>query len=255
MENVRGWIKSKYFKKILKWLDDRNYHYWYDVIDFADYGVPQHRLRAILLASKYHPFPIPSKSSRRITWYEAIADLIPTLDTGSLAEWQKRAFRKYFSERRNKPFHFVNEQNENGSPITDNDHSAHTITTKRRMKLIQNCYFLNNSSKSTFRKSNRQAQTLTSSNPCYKVVYLQNEEDVETLLQTALVYRCSPQVGLKLQTFTDNYIFPTCKDGSINQSLSWKVIGNSVPPHGISTFLRSLFRSSHIKQGKQLALF
>lgn len=254
MENVRGWLKSEHFQNIINWLDDNLYHYWYDVIDFADYGVPQHRLRAILLASKNHPFVVPPKCHRKITWYDAIADLIPSLNACELAEWQKRAFHKYFAKRGHRDFYLVNEQNENGSPINDSDCTAHTITTRGRMRSVKNCWFINNASESTFRKNNQPAQTLTASNPCYKVAYFSESETIKQILEQAEVYRCSPQVGLRLQTFKDDYKFPFRQDGEINQSLAWKVIGNSVPPQGISMFLESLTRSVHNPQYKQLAL-
>lgn len=227
MENVRGWLKSEYFKEILKWLENNNYHYWYGVINFADYGVPQNRIRAILLASKYHPFPIPHKFPNRITWYDAIADLIPTLNPCKLADCQKRTFRRQFLEERIR------------------------ITTSKK----RSCWFVNNASESTFRQSNLQCQTLTANNPCYKVAYLQNLDNVESILDTAEVYRCSPQVGLRLQTFNNKYNLPLRHDQKVNQRLSWKVIGNSVPPQGISPFLRSLVQLSQVKQGKQLCLF
>lgn len=253
MENVRGWLKSEHFQNIINWLDDNHYHYWYDVIDFADYGVPQHRLRAILLASKNHPFVVPPKYHRKITWYEAIVDLIPSLKTCELAEWQKRAFRKYFKTYGFGFFYLISEKTK--STFRSQDRASQTTTVTERMKLLKNCcLFLNNASNSFFRNSNQQIQTLTAANPCYKVAYFSESETIEQVLEQAEVYRCSPQVGLRLQTFKGDYQFPFRQDGEINQSLAWKVIGNSVPPQGISMFLESLTRSVHNPQYKQLAL-
>ncbi|MBD2305559.1 DNA cytosine methyltransferase [Chroococcidiopsis sp. FACHB-1243] len=64
--------------------------YWVDrqIIDAADFGVPQHRVRLVLRAVRGgFPPSLPAKEKKR-GWYEAIADLIPTLEPSQLAPWQ-----------------------------------------------------------------------------------------------------------------------------------------------------------------------
>jgi len=52
MENVPGLIKQDVFKKFLNQLEKNNYYIDYNVVNCADYGLPQYRKRLVLLASK-----------------------------------------------------------------------------------------------------------------------------------------------------------------------------------------------------------
>lgn len=97
LENVRGYLKSKSFALICTTLDELGYSYDFGVYDAADYGVPQNRQRLILRGLRdlgrdtfmQVPMPpLPPKVTKRTGWYEAIADLIPTLKETRLADWQ-----------------------------------------------------------------------------------------------------------------------------------------------------------------------
>lgn len=96
--------KTNAFGKILEQLYRLGYKYEYRTLNAADYGVPQTRKRLILIATKqgYPVFPAPTHSKPTqqkslfelpdwVTWYEAIADLIPTLKETDLAPWQQKA--------------------------------------------------------------------------------------------------------------------------------------------------------------------
>ena len=105
LENVVPYRNTNSFKLILAQLIKSGYKYKYCTLNSANYGVPQTRQRLILIATKrgYPVFPMPthSKPSSQktlfdlpdwITWYEAIADLIPTLEKTELAPWQRKFF-------------------------------------------------------------------------------------------------------------------------------------------------------------------
>ena len=84
MENVSGLCNTdKYpiFKEFLATLDDLHYHYDYRVINTADYGVPQNRVRLVLLASRLGPISVPRPThDTHITLREVIGDLPPISD-------------------------------------------------------------------------------------------------------------------------------------------------------------------------------
>jgi len=52
MENVPGLAKQEVFFKFLKQLQNNGYEVFYEVINSADYGLPQNRKRLVLLASR-----------------------------------------------------------------------------------------------------------------------------------------------------------------------------------------------------------
>ena len=55
MENVPGLKEQEVFRSFLADLELCNYYFDYCVVNCADYGIPQHRNRLVLLASKFGP--------------------------------------------------------------------------------------------------------------------------------------------------------------------------------------------------------
>lgn len=76
MENVPELEKEKVFIDFVNALNEEHYLVNYDVVNVADYGVPQRRKRLILLASKRKEIKIPMPTHERyITVREAIGNL------------------------------------------------------------------------------------------------------------------------------------------------------------------------------------
>ncbi len=75
MENVPGLARDKRLKKFCKVLSQLGYEWNYDILDAADYGVPQRRRRMILLASLRGPTAFARKSRSLHTVRQAIGHL------------------------------------------------------------------------------------------------------------------------------------------------------------------------------------
>ncbi len=82
MENVKGLQKNPIFKSFLANLDANAYHYSYSIVDFSDYGVPQKRLRLVLLASKHGKIHLidPTHKEKKMTVKDVIGKVEPIKD-------------------------------------------------------------------------------------------------------------------------------------------------------------------------------
>ncbi|WP_084977935.1 DNA cytosine methyltransferase [Plesiomonas shigelloides] len=78
MENVPEVTKHVVYDDFYKTLKSLGYHIWADKIDCIEYGIPQSRVRHVLLASKYAPITFSgSKYENPVTVLECIGDLPP----------------------------------------------------------------------------------------------------------------------------------------------------------------------------------
>ncbi len=82
LENVPRYHYSQSWNLIKSALEAEGYQIVADILDAANYGVPQFRKRFIAKASK-DVVALPAKS-QRVGWYEAIKDLIPELPLSDL---------------------------------------------------------------------------------------------------------------------------------------------------------------------------
>lgn len=80
IENVKGYKDSEAMKIITDALDANGYTWDADVYNAADYGGYTNRERLIVRAVRDGQLPAkPEKMARKSGWYEAVADIIPTL--------------------------------------------------------------------------------------------------------------------------------------------------------------------------------
>lgn len=80
IENVKGYKDSEAMKIITDALDANDYTWDADVYNAADYGGYTNRERLIVRAVRDGKLPAkPKKMARKSGWYEAVADIIPTL--------------------------------------------------------------------------------------------------------------------------------------------------------------------------------
>jgi len=94
LENVPAYKKSKSLQIVRDTLYRLGYGVTEQVLNAADFGVPQSRKRFILRAVLgQFPPSLPFKALVHAGWYEAIADLVPTLPESQLAPWQLERLR------------------------------------------------------------------------------------------------------------------------------------------------------------------
>lgn len=90
IENVKGYKDSDAMKIITDALDSNGYTWDADVYNAADYGGYTNRERLIVRAVRDGKLPAkPEKMARKSGWYEAVADIIPTLTDkkNGVANW------------------------------------------------------------------------------------------------------------------------------------------------------------------------
>jgi DNA (cytosine-5)-methyltransferase 1 len=94
MENVPGLRNNKRFHALCRKLKELGYEINHDVLDAADYGVPQRRKRLILLAGKGQKIEFAKKAKERtVRW--AIGKMPPAGTSGDeLHDWPEKRSRK-----------------------------------------------------------------------------------------------------------------------------------------------------------------
>lgn len=83
MENVPTVTKHEIFDRFVERLKRHGYAVWYDVVDAADYGLPQRRRRTVLLASLHGPIRLNEPSRRRRRTVRETISHLPLLKHGS----------------------------------------------------------------------------------------------------------------------------------------------------------------------------
>ena len=90
IENVKGYKDSEAMKTITDALDSNGYTWDADVYNAADYGGYTNRERLIVRAVRDGKLPAkPENMAHKSGWYEAVADIIPTLNEkkNGVAHW------------------------------------------------------------------------------------------------------------------------------------------------------------------------
>jgi len=143
VENVPAYVDFPPFQKILTALKENGYKHRVLVVDAADYGAVQSRKRMILQAVREGELPpLPPKKSPR-DWYEAVQDLLPTLevDKEGVGPDEQMRIDKWIASGRldpNKPIITMGGSAFAGAPAAANSGGlAPTLTAnKGRVRII-----------------------------------------------------------------------------------------------------------------------
>jgi DNA (cytosine-5)-methyltransferase 1 len=84
MENVPSVTKHRVFDDFVAKLESLGYEVWYDVVDCADYGLPQRRRRTVLLASLHGPIRLRDPKTSDIRPVEHVLKGLPILRHGGV---------------------------------------------------------------------------------------------------------------------------------------------------------------------------
>ena len=98
LENVRGYRNAQVYKDFCYILKIFDYQINDNIVNCADFGVPQSRDRLIMIATKNEkPMPelTPTHSQNNwVGWHEAVKDLLPALPESQLTEAQQKVAKK-----------------------------------------------------------------------------------------------------------------------------------------------------------------
>ena len=200
MENVPGLRKNKLFKMFCQKLEQLGYTVNHDVLNSADYAVPQRRRRLILLAGRDGEIGFAQKARCERTVFDAIGDLKPAGESGN-------KLHDLLERRSSKVVGLIKKIPKNGGSRKD-------LGKRRQLKCHKKC----DGFKDVYGRMawDKVAPTITSgcTNPS-KGRFLHPEEDRAITLREASL----------LQTFSKSYRFHV-KDGKGAVAV---LIGNALP--------------------------
>ena len=226
LENVQAYAKSKSFALIVDTLYSLGYWVNYQVLNAADFGVPQSRRRLILIAVKSGFIPPLPPKSRHIGWYEAIADLVWDLPDSQLADWQIKSLPSEIRESLLVPTgntSFATKEPVEPSFTLTSAHGSYNV----KALLIEN----------TGARSDRQLQTRNAEDPCWTLRAMGQDghyHRANALLENAQIKALDIRCLARLQSFPDDYKW------SGKKSIDGMGIGNSVPPLMYQKLVESL---------------
>jgi DNA (cytosine-5)-methyltransferase 1 len=204
LENVRGYQRFQGYQKIVDTLWRLNYWVNANVLNAADFGVPQSRDRLILRAVK-GGFPAPLPQTERYSgWLSAVEDLIPDFEESEFAEWQLRLMPELYA-----------------SMLTDSAANSRRLPTA----------FLVNGTANNY---SRDVTVVDGRDPSMTVTASISRRPLRSWLDVGRVVKLNTRAIARLQTLPDWYLLPESNE------LAGKGIGNGVPCLMAKKILESL---------------
>jgi len=214
LENVPGLVDYTLFKKVIGDLKHIGYTLSYNIVDFAGYGVPQHRKRLVLVGSRIGMIKIAPGTNNAKTVGDVIRNLKPPSDIDD-------PLHKIFQEHTTRIRDMI-------SLIPKNGGSRKDLPVKYKLK----CHSRKNVGfNDIYGRLSWDKVSSTITGGCLspsKGRFLHPEED-----------RCiSAREAALLQTFPIDYKFPT----DIPRTELALLIGNALPPEFSRIQAENIFR-------------
>lgn len=195
VENAPAYKHSTVFKTIVFELGKLGYTVTFKVLNAKNYGVAQSRKRLIMIASLKQPYTFPTESIS-LGWLSAVQDIISNgeLRPGTLAPWQQKGLLA------NVPTSF---------PV---------LVCGGNPSRNANGYLVHKHP----------------NEPSWTLQLAPNTGTTRVVLQDQSVYDCSVKFLARLQSFSDNTVWPNEKTKAIH------LIGNSIPPTFATELLKGM---------------
>lgn len=218
LENVPAYRDSASFKHIVGRLARRGYFVDWEIVNAADYAVPQTRRRLWLRASRVGLLPPLPPAEPWVGWYAAIADLLPTLPESAFAPWQLARLPEAVAAGLYGAGGF-----DKSIVYSNADEPSFTVTANVNQGSQLRAFIVDDQNNGT-PGPDRGLTIRGASSPVFTISATQTRRPVRAQLDGGRVVAMTPRCLARFQSFPDSYRLPEAA------RLACRVIGNAVPP-------------------------
>lgn len=212
IENVKGMVnldKGAFVNDIQKRFGKLGYLINFEIINAADYGIPQNRYRVFFIGLKKDLFQFPLKKLQQVSCQEALSDL-PNVELEIIKKYSKNPQNDYQNLMRQK-----------SKLVLNHEQTNHSLQTKEIISLIPDGGSIKSLPKEFWevRKFNKAFQRMNSKLPSLTIdtghrnYFHYQENRIPTVRESA-----------RIQSFPDRFEFLGSKTSQFRQ------VGNAVPP-------------------------
>ena len=222
LENVGTYQHGQAFRLIVQWLNHNGYMWHAEVLNSANFAVPQTRCRLILRAVRDALLPTLPPPVKWRGWFKAIEDLIPELPESQFAPWQLARLPPLYetvlcdasNTSNNGGFGTLRKSSEPAITITCTGHTSRAFLMRD-----------DNAGQEWGKQYRAQHE------PAYSQ---SGSSGGRAWLTTGRVVKMTPRALARFQSIPDWYTLPA------KASLACTIIGNAVPSHMMAAIVRPL---------------